>query len=272
MSSGLSGLAGISGLIGSIISLDPDALAFINAAGLVSPVHVSAIDNLVKGLKINGTWSKYIALYPLIGGTAFSHSFNLKDPRNLDAAYRVAWNGTLTHNAQGVTGGGGFGDTFCNLNSISPVSAEASFSSYLRSQVSGDQVTMGARSATTGAEYCLYNTGGRMLAILSDPQPSNYLSAYPPAILGLVGGTRQGSVVRGFLNGTKLAENANATGNTPINSKIALMGQIENQNNFVRPFFGNAALFSISRYFTESEIAADYNVIQQYQTTLDRAV
>jgi hypothetical protein len=39
-------------------------------------------------------------IYPFIGGSAIAHSFNLADP----SVGRITWNGTLTHNANGVTG------------------------------------------------------------------------------------------------------------------------------------------------------------------------
>ena len=46
------------------------------------------------------------ALYPFVGGTATSHKFNLKDPRDLDAAFRLQFNGGWTHNSNGVTPNG----------------------------------------------------------------------------------------------------------------------------------------------------------------------
>lgn len=52
-------------------------------------------------------WTKYVALYPFIGGTAASHKYNLKNPLDADAAYRITFSGTITHNGFGATGVGG---------------------------------------------------------------------------------------------------------------------------------------------------------------------
>lgn len=93
---------------------DSDAQAFIDAAGLTDETQKTAINDLVVGLKADSLWSKLHAVYPFIGGTADTHKYNLKDPRDLDAAYRIAWSGSVTHDSNGITGDGssGYGNTF----------------------------------------------------------------------------------------------------------------------------------------------------------------
>jgi hypothetical protein len=83
---------------------DPDATAFLTAAGITDPTIGNAIDFLVQQLKIINIWSKIYVLYPFVGGTATTHKFNLKDPRDLDVAFRAVFNGGVTHNSAGVTG------------------------------------------------------------------------------------------------------------------------------------------------------------------------
>jgi hypothetical protein len=97
-------------------SVDPDAQAFITAAGITDPTQQSAINTLVVGLKDDGLWTNMQALYPFVGGTATQHKYNLKDPRDLDAAYRLSFSGGWTHNADGITGNGvnTYADTFYN--------------------------------------------------------------------------------------------------------------------------------------------------------------
>lgn len=53
------------------------------------------------------------ALYPFVGGTATTHKYNLKNPLDTDAAFRLVFSGGITHNANGITGNGtnGFADT-----------------------------------------------------------------------------------------------------------------------------------------------------------------
>jgi hypothetical protein len=104
-----------------VVTYDTDAEAFMVATGIPNdntvyyastPQEITgegmweAINTLVVDLKNNGTWDKYYAIYPFIGGTAATHKWNLKDPRDLNASYRLTFHGTWTHNAMGAKGDG----------------------------------------------------------------------------------------------------------------------------------------------------------------------
>lgn len=82
------------------------AQSFIDATGITDPTQVTAINNLVDSLITSGVWTKLGAVYPFIGGTASTHKFNMKDPRDLDAAFRLVFFNSPTHNANGVTWNG----------------------------------------------------------------------------------------------------------------------------------------------------------------------
>jgi hypothetical protein len=92
---------------------DSDAQAFITAAGITDATQQSAINTLVVDLKGYSIWTKIKALYPFVGGTSATHKWNLKDPRDLDAAYRLVFNGGWTHSINGAlpNGTNGYADT-----------------------------------------------------------------------------------------------------------------------------------------------------------------
>ena len=96
-------------------SFDPDAQAFITATG-ISGGDATAINTLVVSLKLAGVWTLIDAAYPFIGGTPTSVKYNLKDPRDLDIAYRMAFNGSWIINNSGVkpttADNANYGDTF----------------------------------------------------------------------------------------------------------------------------------------------------------------
>jgi len=98
-------------------SLDPDAQAFITAAAITDPTQQAAINTLVVDLKGYSIWTKMKAVYPYVGGTATSHKFNLKNPLDTNAAFRILWSGDVTHSSNGVQFGGvnGFGNTNYNV-------------------------------------------------------------------------------------------------------------------------------------------------------------
>jgi hypothetical protein len=91
-------------------SLDPDAQAFLTATGITDTTQESAVNQLVLDFKSAGIWTKMTAVYPIVGGTATTHKYNLVDPQDTDAAYRLTFNGTFTHSANGAAGGGSIGD------------------------------------------------------------------------------------------------------------------------------------------------------------------
>jgi hypothetical protein len=98
-------------------SVDPDAQAFITAAAITNPTQQTAINTLVVSLKTNGLWTKMSAIYPMVGGTAFSHKFNLKNPLDTNAAFRLVFSGGWTHSVNGAlpNGTNAFADSFVNV-------------------------------------------------------------------------------------------------------------------------------------------------------------
>jgi hypothetical protein len=101
-------------------AVDPDAQAFITAAAITDPTQQAAINTLVVDLKGYNVWTKMKALYPFVGGTASSHKFNLKDPRDLDAAFRLVFNGGWTHSSTGALPNGT--NAFANTNLLASTS------------------------------------------------------------------------------------------------------------------------------------------------------
>ena len=99
---------------GNLASTDRDALAFLEAAQIYSANQQRAIVNLVRSLKRVGLWSKMKAIYPFVGGTASAHKWNLKDPRDSDAAFRLTFSGGWTHSADGAlpNGTNAYSNTF----------------------------------------------------------------------------------------------------------------------------------------------------------------
>jgi len=92
---------------------DPNAQAFLNAAVITDVTQANAVNSLVIGLKADGLWTPMQALYPFVGGTATQHKYNLKDPRDVDGAFRLNFQGGWTHNANGAIGNGGtYADTY----------------------------------------------------------------------------------------------------------------------------------------------------------------
>ena len=94
--------AGLTDIVG--ITTDPAASAYFTATGITGATEQLAIDNLVKGLKTDGIWSKMKAVYPfvtdnrnLFGYTEdFGNSYWFKNAVSITNNSVTAPNGTLT--------------------------------------------------------------------------------------------------------------------------------------------------------------------------------
>lgn len=99
-------------------SYDSDAQAFIDAVGTLPSSAQTAVNNLVLNLKSANLWTKLYAFYPIVGGDASSHKWNLKDPQDTDGAFRLDFFGGVSHTSSGMAGNASnaYADTHFNVN------------------------------------------------------------------------------------------------------------------------------------------------------------
>ena len=136
---------------------DPDAQAFITATG-ISGTNATATNQLVLDLKSANIWTKMKAVYPMVGGTATTHKFNLINPQDTNAAFRLVFAGGITHSSSGILGNGtnGWVDTFCIMsNNFTPY--DVHFSANINSDAIGvfPQGHIGARNNLANNTYRL---------------------------------------------------------------------------------------------------------------------
>ena len=129
-------------------STDADAQAFITAAGITDATQKSAVNQLVLDLKNANIWTKMKAIYPILGGSASSHKWNLKDPRDLDAAFRLTFSTGWTHSSTGMlpNGTSAYANTFIAGNTYS---TNIHLSFYSGTQTVGGSFEMGCSDGTT---------------------------------------------------------------------------------------------------------------------------
>ena len=258
---------------------DADALAFISAAAITDDTQKSAIDKLVVDLKGYGIWSKMKAIYPFVGGTAAQHKFNLKNPLDTDAAFRLVFSGGWVHSSTGAkpNGTNAYADTklipFNNLTNNN-----YHLSNYSRTQI----ITTPDAAFDMGCSQA----NGVIIAL------SQYLNASTKKVL------YAGNVGYGFIS----ADNTNTLGfqigTRPSQTSAKMFmnnvsqGTVTNENPFLLPvtnfliatqFSGGLgapygfssrekAFASIGDGLTDTEAANYYTAVQTFQTTLSRNV
>jgi len=257
---------------GSVPTVDPDAQAFITAAAITDPTQQSAVNQLVVDLKGYGVWTKMKALYPFVGGTASQHKFNLKNPLDTDAAFRLVFNGGWTHSANGVkpNGTNGFADTFVVPN-VNLINNNTHLSYYCRENISGAFIDFGTQD---GGSLSVYNYVGTYYSDQYNTTSGRALSSNADT-RGFIIGSRTASNIH------KLFRNGSQIGTTNTGSSSGL-------NTIVRSIFFGAArwnststLFFSSRQYsfasigdglTDTESSNFYTAVQNFQTTLGRSI
>jgi len=112
----------------------------------------TSVDTFVAALKTNSILSKMKAIYPFIGGTAATHKWNLMNPLDTDAAYRLTFFGSLVHNEFGMKGNGSnsYANTNAFHNAVFTLNSE-SFGTYQGNALAGEYNTIGCFDGTNGS-------------------------------------------------------------------------------------------------------------------------
>jgi hypothetical protein len=250
------------------ITYDADAQAFITASG-ISGTEATAVNTLVVNLKSANIWIKMKAVYPFVGNTASSQKWNLKDARDLNAAYRLSFVGGGTFSANGYLPNGvnAYADTFLtpsttlslNNSHLSLYNRTNATSYFNATKIDALLTTNISMTITpTSTDY-----GGRFM-------DDTYSVISSPNALGYYIGNRTLSTQK------KYYKNGALGGTFNVNS-IALPDNILRIGVFVGNGFtfyssGQCAFASIGDGLTDAEALTLYNAVQTFQTTLGRQV
>ena len=253
-------------------SFDADALAFMTAAAITDNTQKTAVNTLVTDLKAYNIWAKMKALYPFVGGTASAHKFNLKDPIDLDAAYRLVFNGGWTHSSTGALSNGtnAYADTFLAPSAILSLNS-IHISGYLRNNNSSNGPILSTEDAST-YNNALYiwakqDTTNAYSVRIND-NTSEQGTPVNTDIRGLHIATRTASNVKKYIVNTTEKFNVSHT-TTSLNTSSIYLAKSRNNNNY---FNNQIAFASIGDGLTDAEAAAFYTAVQTFQTALGRQV
>ena len=255
--------------------IDSDAQAFLTAASITDPTITSAIDTLVVQLKADGIWIKMKALYPFVGGTASTHKFNLKNPLDTDAAFRLVFNGGWTHSSTGATPNGtnAYADTKFNLTKFTAFT-NASTGVYLRTNISQTSVDFGQGYAAFGIRgvliyprYSSNSFGGCCIG-------NTFSAGTNTDSRGFYAVTRTGTTQNVRKRGTSTIDltTTNTTDSVLSNLNIYLSASNELGSSVTLYSSREQAFAFIGDYLTSAEIDNFYTAVQAFQTTLSRQV
>lgn len=253
------------------ILYDADAQAFINAAGITATTQQSAINTLVVDLKSQSLWTKFNAIYPFVGGTATTHKFNLINPADTDAAFRLSFVGGWTHSANGAQGNGtnGYANTFINaLNNIFNLSTHLSI--YSRSQTVGTQVEIGAWDNFTGGAR-FYQLRAATNSVFGSTISILFFTTTADARGFWIATKRANNDREAYLNG--ISQTTSTTNDTETFPNLNLFISARNDFGAANVFSNKQLAFaSVGSGLTDAEVTTLNTIIQTFQTTLGRQV
>jgi hypothetical protein len=251
---------------------DADALAFIASAGITDSTQKSAINNLVTGLKTAGIWSKFMAIYPIVGGTDVAHSRNLKNPADTDAAYRMVFVGSPTHSSNGVLFNGSSQYANTNIAGTNLPSLNSHISFYPRETKAVFSVDdMGGYEGN--GSRCLIGIANNVMDLrlqaggpTSIPNPSGLST-------GLFVASRTTGVVSGYIRGNLISDVTTTGSVLQTGAKIILGGRMQGSTGTPDNYMNRTYSFaSLGQYLTASEVATFNSIVQTFQTALGRAI
>lgn len=249
-------------------TLDSDAQAFITATAITDSAIINAINNLVVSLKSNSLWDKMKVIYPFVGGVEFTHKFNLKDPRNLDSAFRLSFNGTFIHSSNGIQGDGisAYANTFF-IPSTHLLNASQHISIYSLTDSLANIRDSGSYEVTTSAlalsirwtnSICYMDLGNNFTSDLVSNSLGHFLIK-----------KNTSSLISGFKNGNLLSDESSV--NT-ISNRNVYISALNNNNTPIGHSNRIYAFFSLGFGFTNTEVSNYYTIVQAFQTALGRNV
>ena len=246
---------------------DADTTAFLNVTGITDATIVSALDTLVVGMKADGTWSKMKAVYPFVGGTATSHSFNLVNT----SLHQITWFGGLTHDANGVTPNGTNGYGNLNFNPRTHLGAQSSMGTYCRvnNTLSG-RVDYGSSNLDGFQNACLIASFGNLIYFQNIGSGNDITTPNATTNAFFHTGLDTSNNLFAFKNSTLLLSKTPAVIGTPPNVNTTLFAFNAGGAGSFSP--RPSSFFFAASGTTQSDNASIYSRIQAFQTTLNRQV
>lgn len=268
---GFLGLAQIGMFGGPVSAFDSDAASFFTRAGITDPTQRTAVNTFVVGLKSANLWALHDVIYPFVGGTAASHSHNLKSASN-----QITWDGAITHNASGVQGNGtsGYGDTNYFPSTGSMTQNSASFTCYVNAADAAGGAAMGTPTAAAAIDvYQFFSnlSGTTSYYAAFGTNTGKVQGAHSGANTGNFTGTRTSAGAIGIArNGSMDISDSGASESTPPGAPVFILARYDG---------GTPQAFSSGRYalmmfgsgLTLGQCITLNNLVQAYQTALGRA-
>lgn len=251
--------------------IDKDAKAFAKAAQL-NNVTLKFVNILVKSLKKNNLWNKLGAIYPMVGGNATAHSYNLKDTTKFGLMFFGGW----THSSTGAKPNGSNAYATTGFNPVTQgfSNTNAHISYFVQSPSAGvnGRVTGISNGTDDQPIYIIPRyTNGNLYMRFGGAVP---LPSESPTVSdgrGFVQLNRNGLIMNGSKDGVVIATSTQTiTSITNLDFYLGC-GRVLYYGNY-RYTTQECSFASFGDSLSVNEAAKYYEIVQEFQNNLQRQI
>lgn len=265
------------------ISFEAETIAYMNA--LVIPANSTvyfngsaqertgtqlwlAVNTFVLALKGASIYTKFKAIYPMLGGTSARAKFNLIDPRDLDAAYRLTFSGPWVFSGTGAMPNHSttYADTYLAPSAALSLNS-THISYYSRTNVSTLEVEMGVEQPASNYTLLEINTAGSTYFLANQSATPTYADSNS---YGYYIANRQASNdMDGWKNGVKVLNGTAVSTSLPANS--IYIGAYNGVLGVGLVTSKECAMSTIGDALTDSDALALSNAVEAFNVSLSRS-
>ena len=259
----------LAGTVITGIGIDANAQAFITAASITDTTQIIALNTLLLQLKEKSIWSKLQAVWPMVGGTSSTMKWNLINPVDSDAAYRMTFAGAgWTFDANGVKQSDSattYGDTFYAANTNNNTDG-MSMGIYVNGGTNAAGYDLGRYNGTDDVFVVAgYGNNTFYVNYVSTTDINTTLYTMPN---GFFASNNDGTTTIGYRNGVNVCSAAETRNLTDTASFY-----LGNRNGGpAEPSDRRYAFVFMSKSLSATNHSDLYTAVQAYQTSLSRNV
>lgn len=245
------------------VAIDTDAQAFFTASGITDLTQKSAVNQLVLDLKSNSLWSKIKALYPIVGGNATAHSYNLVNTSLYTLTFSSGW----THSSTGMLPNGTSAYANTGLNSSIVLNENSShYSVYINTNSDGFLCDFGGRDSDSESLFMPKYSSNTLISI--NTVYGSRITVSNTDSRGLYVLTRtSSSLMTYFKNNSKITTNSASSSSVNGNIYLSAWNDSGTPNYFSNR---NISICSIGDGLSDAEASNFSTIVNTFNTTLGR--
>ena len=251
--------------------------AYEGAGGSYTSGQKSAISAFYAGLKTDSIYSKLRAMWLFAGGNATNNKWNLVNPVDSNAAFRLSFVGTFTHASDGITAAstsGTYADPFINPNSLGWSLNDFAMGGFAKNNITDNSLArtiMGLASSSKEEGIYPNYVGNRWYYIDADGGHPVAVTSLSASSGFLVASRTSSTVLKGYRNGTQESSTqTTASIGSSVNATFSLFNRNRPDANgrVYDPTDQKMQFFFFSTGLTDSDVSNFYTRLTTLFTAL----